>query len=144
MHNLLATILRNPLTMYLRYVANSVSNSLKFKDFAQGYMSSVDGCLVEPHVRISADAIVRGCKIGGYTYIGIGTFITGTEIGRFSSIGPACRIGLGKPPTLEFVSTSPVFFSMGRQCGTTFAQESAFRENEPIAIGNDVWIGANV
>jgi acetyltransferase-like isoleucine patch superfamily enzyme len=144
MDGLLGTILRNPFTMYLRYVANSVSNSLKFKDFAQGYMSSVDGCLVEPHVRIAADAVVRGCKVGGYTYIGTDTFITGTQIGRFCSIGPACRIGLGKHPTREFVTTSPVFFSTGRQCGTTFAQENAFLENEPIAIGNDVWIGANV
>jgi carbonic anhydrase/acetyltransferase-like protein (isoleucine patch superfamily) len=107
-------------------------------------MSSVDGCSVEPHVRIAAEAVVRGCKIGGCTYIGTDTYITGTEIGKFCSIGPACRMGLGKHPTREFVSTSPVFFSIGRQCGTTFAQENAFCENEPIAIGNDVWIGANV
>jgi acetyltransferase-like isoleucine patch superfamily enzyme len=144
MHGLLATIVRNPLTMYLRYVANSVSNSLQFKDFAQGYMSSVDGCSVEPHVRVSADAVVRGCKIGGHTYIGANTYVARTEIGRFCSIGPACRIGLGKHPTREFVSTSPVFFSMGRQCGTTFVQENAFCESEPIVIGNDVLISANV
>jgi acetyltransferase-like isoleucine patch superfamily enzyme len=140
----LARTIRNPLTMYLRYVANFVSNSLKYRDFAQEYMSSVDDCVIESHVRISAQAIVRACTIGGYTYIGADTQIARTDIGRFCSIGPACRIGLGNHPTRDFVSTSPVFFSMGRQCGTTFVRENAFRESEPIAIGNDVWIGANV
>jgi hypothetical protein len=42
------------------------------------------------------------------------------------------------------VSTSPLFFSTAKQCGTTFADSNCFKEFGNVAIGNDVWIGARV
>jgi acetyltransferase-like isoleucine patch superfamily enzyme len=65
-----------------------------------------------------------------------------TDIGKFCSIGSFVSIGPGKHP-IEFVSTSPVFFSDNKQCGTTFADMSYYREMGSVKIGNDVWIGAN-
>jgi acetyltransferase-like isoleucine patch superfamily enzyme len=134
---------RNPLTCYLRFILEAGKNSRKFEDFQQGYMSRVLECEIEAHVRILPGAFVSKCKIGSYTYIGAESKVGHAQIGRFSSIGPGCRIGLGKHPARTFVSTSPVFYSTAGQCGSTFVQQSCFKEWEDIRIGNDVWIGAN-
>lgn len=141
---MLREFFRNPLTKYLKSLLNGTRNSLKYSDFAQGYMSRVINCRVEPHVRIYDHVRVGDSSIGSYSYVAEGTRIGKTDIGRFCSIGPGCLIGLGKHPSRGFVSTSPVFFSTTRQCGTTFVTSNSFQERERIAIGNDVWIGANV
>jgi acetyltransferase-like isoleucine patch superfamily enzyme len=109
-------------------------------------MSRVIDCEIEPHVRVFPDAFVRSCRIGSYSYIAEDTRIANSYVGRFCSIGPGCRIGLAKHPTRGFVSTSPVFFSTAKQCGTSFVSTDLFAESSssPIRIGNDVWIGANV
>jgi virginiamycin A acetyltransferase len=137
-------VTRNPLSLYLRFVVESARNGRRYKDFGQGYMSRVVSCEIEPHVRIFPGASVMNCQIGTFSYVAEDTRIFRTGIGRFSSIGPNCRIGLGKHPTRGFVSTSPVFFSTAKQCGSTFVTSDRFQESAPVRIGNDVWIGANV
>jgi virginiamycin A acetyltransferase len=137
-------LFRNPLSLYFRFVFESARNHSRFQDFGQGYMSRVEGCSIEPHVRVFPGAIVMGGRIGSFSYIAEEATVLGAEIGRFCSIGPGCRIGLGRHPTRRFVSTSPVFFSTARQCGSSFVNEDRFHEFTPVVIGNDVWIGANV
>lgn len=142
--SVLKACLKNPFTLYLRFLFNLISNKRRFQNFRQDYMASVTGCRCEPTVTIYNGADVRSCQIGSFTYIGPNATITLVQIGRFCSIGPNCQIGLGKHPTRQFVSTSPAFFSSARQCGTTFVNSNHFEENLPVIIGNDVWIGANV
>jgi acetyltransferase-like isoleucine patch superfamily enzyme len=142
--NMLRSLIRNPLSLYLQFVFEAAWNTWKYEDFRQGYMSRVIDCEVEPHVRILSRAIVANCRIGSFSYVAAESKITRAEIGRFCSIGPGCRIGLGMHPTRKFVSTSPVFFSVARQCGSTFVTGEHFQESAPITIGSDVWIGANV
>lgn len=91
---------------------------------------------------------VRSCFSGnmGYgTYICSDCSITG-NIGRFCSIAAEVKNSLGIHPITEpFVSTSPMFFSIRKQTGTTFAQEQLFDElKNPIEIGHDCWIGQRV
>lgn len=133
--------LKNPITMYLRFVWNLLGNQRRFRNYRQGYMSYVTGGDFEPTVTISENVEIRTCRIGSFTYIGRNTVVWGAQIGRFCSIAPDCRIGLGKHPSRDFVSTSPVFFSTQRQCGTTFVTSTSFEETAPVIIGNDVWIG---
>lgn len=97
-------------------------------------------------------------KVNFQGSIGIGSYIAANttlsaHIGRFTSIGPyvSCNYGM-HPYHLPFATTSPVFFSLRKQCGMTFATEQMFEElrlvdeKEKIAIkiGNDCWIGEGV
>lgn len=111
--------------------------------------------------KISVDSFVEGTNafhensrfagsIGYGSYIGADSEIYG-KIGRFCSIGSRVKIILGRHPyTYPYVSTSPMFFSLLKQTGSTFAteqrfEESKFAENKfPVVIGNDVWINSDV
>lgn len=80
-------------------------------------------------------------KIGYASYMGEDCHIT-ANIGRFCSIAPRVITVRGNHPTKGWVSTHPAFFSTKKQCGMTYVKEEKFTEiEEPIIIGNDVWIG---
>lgn len=104
--------------------------------------------------------------LGGCNKIGEGT-IFGGEIGRYSYVGAncnlVCRIGkycsvsnnviliAATHPIRKYVSTNPVFYSLRKQCGKTFADRQKFPEfekldNEKYALimGNDVLVGIGV
>lgn len=85
-------------------------------------------------------------KIGLGSYIGDGSVINSANIGRFTSIAPYVQINCGRHPFKEpFVSTSPCFVSILRQCGFTLTKEQRFEEvTKPVEIGNDCWIGQRV
>jgi acetyltransferase-like isoleucine patch superfamily enzyme len=82
-------------------------------------------------------------SIGRYSYVGPHSEIGISTIGSFCSIGPGLVCGYGEHPS-TYVSSSPLFYSMHQQCGTTFASESLYPEHKPVTIGSDVWIGARV
>ena len=81
-------------------------------------------------------------KMGYGTYICNNCFITG-NIGRFCSIAAEVENVLGIHPISEpYVSSSPMFYSLRKQTGKTFAQKQLFDElKDPIEIGHDCWIG---
>lgn len=104
-------------------------------------------------VRIGQDSTFEGANtIGDNTYfsgsMGYGTYlcqdcsITG-NIGRFCSVAQDVKNSLGVHPiTSPYVSTSPMFFSLRKQTGKTFAKKQLFDElKDPIEIGHDCWIG---
>lgn len=89
-------------------------------------------------------------------YMGYGSYIGDestikAKVGRYCSIGHKVTVLTGTHPSHKYVSTNPVFFSLGLQNGTTFVKEQKFKEkifaddeNQYGAIiGNDVWIGYN-
>lgn len=91
-------------------------------------------------------------KMGYGTYIGNNNHIS-AYIGRFTSIGSGTRqIVETHPMQSPFATTCPMFFSMKKQNGHTFAKKQKFQEyrfydeNNSIAlnIGNDCWVGNNV
>lgn len=88
--------------------------------------------------------------IGRHSYIGRNSHIYG-KVGKFCSIGSDVKVIIATHPVHTFVSTSPVFYSLKKQCGVTFSECQCFDENlsvndkfKGIKIGNDVWIGDNV
>ncbi len=109
------------------------------------------------------DIIYRGCKVGRYTYgyEGLLEYAPLAEtIGRYCSINTSARIVNNH--SLECVSTHPfldhaVFNDWedyiekeklikkygNHQCNSIY-EDSKVRNNPPVTIGNDVWIGANV
>lgn len=94
------------------------------------------------HCKLYRDVLVGDVAIGDYSYVAEGAHVTHATIGNFSSIGPQSWIGLGIHPSAGWFSTHPAFFSLGRQCGITFAAKSKTVERKTVAIGADVWIGA--
>ena len=81
-------------------------------------------------------------RMGYGTYICNDCAITG-NVGRFCSIASEVKNSLGVHPITEpYVSTSPMFFSLRKQTGETFAKKQLFEElKDPIEIGHDCWIG---
>lgn len=89
--------------------------------------------------------------IMGYgTYIGPESIVSG-KIGRFTSIADRCHVIAGRHPyTYPFATTCPMFFSLMKQSGCTFADKQLYDEfkyAEPghiVVIGSDCWIGTDV
>lgn len=112
---------------------------------------------------IKEDIIYRGCNIGRYTY-GYQSLLKeyplAISIGRYCSINGTARIWNNH--SLDCVTTHPMldhrmFYSWDKQekraeyqkkYGKHFDnapfENSFIRDNRPVEIGNDVWIGANV
>ena len=83
--------------------------------------------------------------MGFASYIGRHSHVEG-KVGRFTSIGDNVGFNRGKHPIIEpYVSTSPMFYSIRKQNGYTFAEEQQFDETgKDVYIGNDCWIGERV
>ena len=111
--------------------------------------------------RISQTSVFEGAnRIGSRTdfsgslgygsYIGKDSTILG-KVGRFTSIAYRCMVIVGRHPyTYPFATTCPMFFSLLKQNGHTFADRQLYEEfkyAEPgcfVVIGSDCWIGADV
>lgn len=106
--------------------------------------------------KISSTSSFEGANVIGDNtrfcgHMGYGTYICNDcsiigNIGRFCSIAPEVKNTLGVHPVSEpYVSTSPMFFSLLKQTGKTFAKKQLFEElRDPIEIGHDCWIGQRV
>lgn len=89
-------------------------------------------------------------NMGYGSYIGDESTIK-AKLGRYCSIGHKVTVLSGTHPSHKYVSTNPVFFSLGLQNGTTFVKKQKFKEKifadekhqYGAIIGNDVWIGYN-
>jgi acetyltransferase-like isoleucine patch superfamily enzyme len=108
-----------------------------------GHSSTVSHSSLEDHVLLYHRCLLHDVQVGRFSYISFDSQVLETKVGRFCSVGPHLICGIGLHP-VDFASTSPVFYSTLRQCGTTFADRDHFREREEIVIGHDVWIGSRV
>lgn len=98
---------------------------------------------IDKTVKIGRFSRIIYSDIGRYTYVGPNSVIRNSKIGSFCSISENVKIGYGKHP-LNYVSTSPVFYSKKNPLKRYFFQNKSFNEFEKVIIGNDVLIGANV
>lgn len=109
------------------------------------------------------DIYYKGCKVGRYTYgyeYLLEYYPIASEIGRYCSINRTAKIWNNHP--IDYITTHPMldyrmFYSRdkqknrkkyeekyGRYFNNAKYEDSKLRNNKPIKIGNDVWIGANV
>lgn len=127
---------------------------VKFR-FRKKNVSFPFSCKINPNTLIEGQNIfhsnsyIRG-TIGFGSYIGENALILG-KVGRYCSIGNDVKVICGRHPyTYPYATTSPMFFSLSKQNGRTFAQIQEFEENTnaegefPVVIGNDVWINSHV
>lgn len=108
-----------------------------------GYKTIIVECAIGKNISIGDNCYLYKMNLGDYSYLSKDVCVMNTTIGKFCSIAEGVIISGGMHPAKIFVSTSPVFFSPNKQCGTTFSDQSYFREMGNSKIGNDVWIGAH-
>lgn len=104
---------------------------------------AVSNSSFENNTAVYQNSSLSYVEFGAYSYVAEYALMGRVNVGRFTSIGPAFICGYGAHPT-NFITTSPVFYSMQRQCGISFAETSRYDEDLQTTIGNDVWIGARV
>lgn len=103
-----------------------------------------DFSTISDKVLINRFCIIRDSKVGDYTYIGPNSSINNVVIGKYCSISKNVNIGLAVHP-INFISTSPIFFSPINGTGYSWAKTKMFDDSpKKVFIGNDVWIGMNV
>lgn len=85
---------------------------------------------------------VTNSLIGDYSYISYNCQINNVDIGNYCSIAKGVNIGLGYHP-LNFISTSPIFYSIKNPLKRSFVKENKFKDHKKTSVANDVWIGAN-
>lgn len=140
--SIILLIYRNLRDCYIR-VKTHVTLKLRFKGIARfNYTAKIHfGTSFEGANVVGENSSFAG-NMGYGTYICNDCSIIG-NIGRFCSIAAEVKNSLGVHPITEpYVSTSPMFFSLRKQTGITFAQKQLFEElKDPIEIGHDCWIG---
>ena len=122
---------------------NIISNCVIGVNVAIDSFCSINKSKIGDNSFIYENNILLDTTIGEYTYITKKSQIAMSTIGKFCSIGPYLICGYGDHPS-DFVSTSPMFYSTGRQCGISFTDKDIFDERKQILVGHDVWIGARV
>ena len=140
----------------IKYLIKSIySNIIKIKyTYTQNIYFDVkshigDKSFFEHFVRIGKNTNVAKIAIGSYSYMGENCFFRNVKIGRYTSIANEVKQIIGIHPSMDFVSTSPVFYSLRNK--NTFISKQKFKEfPKPkidiytTLIGNDVWIGSGV
>ena len=102
--------------------------------------------------RIGDYSVIFQSKIGFASYMGKDCKFVKTDIGKYSSIASNVSIVTGHHPTNEYISTSPVFYSVAFGGRNTYVDKeyySVYRyadeeKKRLVCIGNDVWIGEGV
>lgn len=142
---MMQNLFKSPFSIWLaRLIKSKILEYKNRKNHLRlGYMTYVLNSYFGQYNTLYEKVILKEVTLDDFTYVAENTHISNTRIGKFCSIGPDCRIGLGKHPSATFVSTHPIFFSALKQAQVSFADKSYFDEAENITIGNDVWVGAN-
>ena len=142
--NLLQSILRNPVTAWLKWLTEKIYYELKHSDrhLSIGYLARVADCRFGDYNTLYEGAQLTKVSLGDFSYVSANCRLSNAQIGKFSCIGPETIIGLGRHPARGFVSSHPAFYSTLKQAQVTFVREPRFEEFTPVRIGNDVWIGA--
>lgn len=135
---------KSDLAVRLFFFIKTMILNLKYykKDVRIHFSAILNNTFFLGYNRIHKNTEIYNSTLDSFTYVSYDTIIQNSNIGKFCSIGPDCKIGLGKHPTRSFVSSHPIFFSKNSQFRIRFCEESEFSEFDEINIGNDVWIGA--
>lgn len=153
----------DPLRDYIIVAVMLYVNEILEELEALGYTVKDCFCVSENSIGNQEDTIYRGCRIGRYTYGYqelLEYFPIAESIGRYCSINGTAKIWNNH--SLDCVTTSPILDHVrfypweknderrelvkkyGRHKENAKFDNSAIRDNRPVVIGNDVWIGAYV
>lgn len=137
-------LFKNPLTVWLFLLLRRLYFEFSFRKLKLSVGNNVRLTRVKFGWRntLYSNVVLDNVCLGDFSYVANSSYLFNASVGRFCSIGPEVRVGLSKHPARDFVSSHPIFFSVLRQAQISFVDKNHFEEYSPIAIGNDVWIGA--
>ena len=144
MIGLIKSILKNPFSIWLKYLLCKFFYEFKFskQHLSIGYLARFSNCKFGSFNTLNESSTLSNVELGDFTFIGRESNISNANVGKFSSIGSEVLVGLGKHPSRDFVSSHPIFYSVQKQAQETFVNRSYFEEFAQCKIGNDVWIGS--
>lgn len=153
----------NPLQDYIIVAVILYANEILEELETLGYTVRDCFCVLENSIGNPEDIIYRGCRVGRFTYGYqelLEYFPIAESIGRYCSINGTAKIWNNH--SLDCVTTSPIldqvqFYpwekhderrELVKKYGThrenAKFDNSFIRDNRPVVIGNDVWVGAYV
>lgn len=137
------SILKNPLTIWLRWLFGKLFYEFKYskQNLSIGYLARFNTCDFGNYNKLYEGATLTSVTMGDFSYISSNSKITNTEIGKFCCIGSEVIVGLGMHPSRDFVSSHSIFYTPMHQKKIAFAKTSYFDEFKHTKIGNDVWLG---
>jgi len=140
---LLRLFLRNPATIWAKWLVEKIYYELKYADkhLSIGYLARFVNCRFGNYNTLYEGAELVNVSLGDLTYVGVNCRVSNAEVGKFTCVGPDAIVGVGKHPARDFISLHPAFYSIRKQSQITFVTDSCFEEYAPVRIGNDVWIG---
>lgn len=104
--------------------------------------AELKGCRLGRYASVGERVILRDVTVGDFSYFERHSEAAYTRIGKFCSIAANCRINALEHP-LERITTHKVSYRPNeyfRWLGVD-AGFKARRQEKPVSIGNDVWIG---
>ena len=135
---------------FIYYVFHSIILNLVHKKSHVSFLARIrPSSSIGENVRIGRKTWFKG-SIGDCSYIGENCRLNAL-IGKFCSISSNVKVVEATHP-INFISTSPIFYSTQKQCGISYCTDPCFNEmlyfdkesKIAVSIGNDVWIGENV
>jgi acetyltransferase-like isoleucine patch superfamily enzyme len=127
-----------------------LKSGLLKKGLSLGKFSNVKGSMFLGNNAVGNKTIVLNCEVGKATYFGNNSNFTDTKVGNFCSIGNYVEVTSAQHPVKEYISTSPLFYTLRNQCKSYIRREK-FPNFKYVGgtkykaiIGSDVWIGNHV
>ena len=126
---------------YLRYLISIFSwKKISYPDVSL-FSYWDDNSTFTKYTKIGYGVRLLGSHIGKYTRISKNCSLLFTSIGNFSSLAGNIQLGAGRHP-LSHASTSQLFYNTN-SLFNKWVKPIDYKQNLPIKIGNDVWIGSN-
>lgn len=122
------------------YPGSILKNSEVQDDCIIGDFSRVYESKLNRNVRVDRNNFILHSELGDYTYTGQFSVIMHSEIGKYCSISWGVTIGAGEH---DYNKITTHDFLYNKNYDINDDKVSYNRFEEPLAIGNDVWIGTN-
>jgi acetyltransferase-like isoleucine patch superfamily enzyme len=151
---MLKKIIPRFIKVFIFYIYDKYYNILKRIEFIGSNVYFPISCKVDK-ASVFQGANKLGSKtsfsgtLGYGSYVGANSKLT-ASVGKYCSISDDVKTVSGIHPTKDFVSTSPVFYSLQKVTGVRYVTEQKFKEyikiddNYDVLIGNDVCISTGV
>ncbi|PSW16865.1 acetyltransferase [Photobacterium sanctipauli] len=96
-------------------------------------------------VEISDRCVLNNVEVGDYSYIQNDSNLMFTEVGKFTSIAASVRVNPSNHPwwrpTLHHFTYRPGKYQLGENPADLDDEVFAWRQEDKVLIGHDVWIG---
>lgn len=122
------------------YTGSILKNSDVKDNCTLGDFSRVYNSMLGHYVRIDRNNFILHSYLGEYTYTGQFSVIMHSKIGKYCSISWGVTIGAGEH---DYNKITTHDFLYNRNYDINNDNVSYDRFEQPLSIGNDVWIGTN-